>query len=132
MSLTFGKTKFDGLTSVAANAAAASRTLEIATTDVESLGFAVQLVRVAATSIDVTLWKSADDGTTYSRVPSTSVVSGTGTSKDYTQTKAVSGDDTLWVDVDVGAATKVKFIAGATTGGASDLISVQVSGKVWL
>jgi hypothetical protein len=122
---------YTGLTSVAANAAEASRTLVI---NLNSHGryrtsalLVYSLTRVAATAMTVQLYKSADGGTTYGRVPSLAISAGTGTASDYTVSKAVSGSDTMAIDVDVSNCTHLKAIFAATTGGADDKITITAS-----
>jgi len=117
-------TKLDG---VAANAAEASRTVEIDVADREEILFVFGLVWAAASAMTVQLYKSADGGTTYGRVESIAITAGTGTASDYTVNNAVSGNETIAVDLNVRNCTHVKAIFGATGGGASDLLTVQAS-----
>ena len=116
---------------IAASAAEASRTAICNVASADSIGFGIDLAWVAATAITVQLFKSADGGVTYQRVPSLDISSGTGTASDYTVSKGVSATDTLWVDLGVGNATHVKIIVGATGGGATDLITVKACSSSW-
>lgn len=115
---------------VAANAEESSRTQEVRTRHASSVGFGIDLTRVAASAISVTLYKSAD-GTNYERVPSLEIDTGAGTASDYTITKTVTGNDTLWVDLDCENCLKVKIIVSATGGGATDLITVRPCTSSW-
>ena len=116
---------------VAANAAEASRTAVCLVKSASEIGFGISLTWGAATALTVQLFKSADDGNTYQRVPSLDILSGTGTASDYTVSKAVTATDTLWVDTGVGNATHVKIIVAATSGGAGDLITVVACSSSW-
>ena len=116
---------------IAANAAEASRTAVIDVHSASSIGFDVSLVWAAASALTVQLYKSADGGVTYARVPSIAVASGTGTLSDYTASLAVSADDSTYLDLDVSNATHCMIIVGATGGGASDLISVRACSSSW-
>jgi len=116
---------------VAANAAAASRTTTLNVASASSVGFGVAISWAAASSIDVQLYKSADGGSNYERVGSIAIAAGTGTVSDYTASKAVTADDTMWIDLDVTNATHVQIIVGATGGGASDLLTVRACSSSW-
>jgi hypothetical protein len=118
------------ISGVAANAAEASRTQEVSTRFASQVGFGISLTRVAATAINVALYKSAN-GTDYHRVSSLAIDTGTGTASDYSVSKTVSGDDTLWVDLACEDAVSVKIIVSTTAGGATDLLTVRPCTSSW-
>jgi hypothetical protein len=125
--MALGKSKFSGLVSAPANGTAASRTVELTDLDhARKVGIGVALVRVAGTVLTLTAWKSADGGTTWFKVPGlSSQGDGSFEALDYSVFKTVSGDDSLWLTVDMEDANALKYLVAVTTGGATDLISSQ-------
>ena len=119
------------LDGVAANAAEASRTAEVNVINSASIGFSMSTTRVAHTAISMTIFKSADGGTTYARVPSVAVSAGAGTASDYTVTKTTAVSDTLWIDTGCESCTNVRVVCSATAGGATDLITLKACSGVY-
>lgn len=115
------------LSSVPLNAAAASRTFTVQVSGYSLLRVLVVLDRTAATDLQLAGSGSLDDGDTFGRVVATSVTAGTGTNTDYTDAKAVSGDDTLLVTYDVRGLDVFRGVVSGTDGGASDLVDVSVT-----
>jgi len=119
-------TKLDG---VAATAAETSRTVEITDgmEDATSAGIGVSLAWSSGTAIVVTVWKSADVGSTWYKVPAlSSLGDGSFDALDYSVTKSVVGDDSLWIDVDARNCNALKYVVEVSGGGAGDLITSQV------
>lgn len=125
--MALGKSLFSGLSSVAANAAAASRTITLSDLSrARKVGIGISLVRVAGTVITLTVWKSGDGGTTWFKVPAlSSQGDGSFEALDYSAFKNVSADDSAWFTFDVEDANALKYLVAVTSGGATDLISSQ-------
>lgn len=115
---------------IVAAAGNVSQEQEVDTRFASSVGFGIDLTHSAATAINVTLYKSPD-GANYERVPSLSIDTGTGTASDYTITKAVTGSDTLWIDLDCENANKVKISVSLTDGVEADKITVRPCTSSW-
>ena len=109
---------------VAANAAESERTAIIDARVADNIGLSVEITQSAASAVSAAIYKSANNGASFARVPSISISSGAGTARDYTLTKAITGSDTVWMDIDTRNCDYVKVIVSATGGGASDLLTV--------
>ncbi len=118
-----------GLAAVAANAAAASRTLTLDVTPYDQITLVLTLSRTAGVAITLTITESVDGGSTYGAQHSSSVASGTVTISPVTWTTGtISADYTLSLPIGCKSITHMKIVVAVTTGGAADLITAKVMG----
>lgn len=131
----------DLIDGVAANAAAASRTAILSKDTMDAsrpnlmqqarkVGISARLTRVAATAFTLQVYKSCDDGASWSLVRSMRS-NGDGSYEalaysvsDTNDGAGLAADSSIWLSVDMEDANALKVVASATTGGASDLIYV--------
>lgn len=111
-------------------AAESARTVELTESDgmdrATSVGFQINITLASANpaTVTATVQHSADGGSTYAVVPSKSYSgSGSYAAEDYAVTKDITGDDDLWVDVDMRNANAVKLILSTDTADADDLVT---------
>ena len=81
----------------------------------------------SATAISLTAFASMDDGATYAQLQSRDISAGVATNEDFSDSKTVSGADSMWAAYDVSCATHVKVIADTTSGDSSDKLALQVA-----
>lgn len=116
------------LNGVAANAAAGSRTITLPVHGLSRLVVSVEFTRSAGTAVVLTPSYSLDDGETYARLTSTSVLDGAGTVSTYSDTRTTSASENIGLSYDVAGMDYFKIVFTVTGGGASDLLTVLVSG----
>ena len=120
--------EYRGLTAVAANAAASARTLTIDTRQVDKLGICLTLTRIAATALTLTALFRAHAGGAQAKVGTITISGGTITFADGTWTKAVSGNDSMALELPCLPFAEVELVMAATGGGATDLLTLEVTG----
>jgi len=119
---------FNLLDAVALNATEATRTITVTTNRAFSkLSVVSFLDRTAATDLQIAVFCSLD-GTTYGSKQTRSIAAGTATLSNFTDSKAVSADVTIETEYEIKACESVKLIYSGTSGGASDLVTVQATG----
>jgi len=89
------------------------------------LAIYVDLTRTAATTVDIYLEYSDDDGTTWFRSQASSVAAGTETITDHLIQKTVAADDTFVHFMEVFGKLG-RLVVDGTSGGASDTIIVDL------
>jgi uncharacterized membrane-anchored protein len=114
------------LSSVAANAAEASRTVIVDATKASSVGFTFSLARGIGNAMWVQYRLSHDQGATYGDVVSKSVTDGLAVAKDYSEWFALLAETakSMETSIECQAATHVKAIFGVNGGDGADLITV--------
>jgi hypothetical protein len=120
--------RYIGLTNVPANAAAAARTLTLNTREVTQLSLVVNLTRVAATDVSITMRVQLLGSTLWGAQHALSIAAGTVTLSPATYVRAVAGDAEILIEMPVSRYGAVEFVFVATGGGATDLISVAAVG----
>jgi hypothetical protein len=80
--------------------------------------------RTAATTIDVLLETSNDEGTTWHRVQSVSVSGGTATLSDLLYQKTVSAADTICINIPINYSF-MRIKVDGTSGAAGDVIAIS-------
>jgi hypothetical protein len=107
----------------------AARTIELTESDgmdkATSVGFyyGITLGSGNPATITVIIYKSADGGTTYGRVPAhTYSGGGAYAQSEYSITEDITGDDDLWIDVDMRNANAVKVVISSDTNDADDTV----------
>lgn len=115
------------LNDVAANASEADRTAIVDVTRFFKVGGILSLTHSAATKLVGKIYLSPDEGTTWGQVHSGNIVTGVNDLSGYSVSKDVSGNDSFWWSLEVEEANRLKFIASATGGGASDLLKLIMS-----
>jgi hypothetical protein len=111
----------------------ANRTVELTNNDgmdkAFKVGFQINVTRDSGVSyvLTVTVFKSADGGVSYGKLPAFAY-SGSGGSysaADYSITKDITGDDSLWVPVDMQDANAVKVVVESNTASADDAVAIK-------
>jgi len=116
------------LNAVAATAAAASRTVTIATTGRVKATLQVDYVYSAGTAVTATCTGSLNQGTSYASLTSTSVAAGTGTVTPYVDSFAISAASANFLlEYDVRTYDRLKCVFAVTGGGAGDTLTVYAA-----
>ena len=117
------------LETVAANAAAASRTAIInLDKNYSHVLVTLETSRSAHTAAVLTAKKSTDGGTNYANITSQSISAGAATVSNYVETYTQSSDISIVREYDVRGADNFSLLVALTTGGASDTMTVRISG----
>ena len=127
------KKRHTGLTAVACNAAEAARTITLDVDDemdrATSVGIGYSFTPGAAgvTVVTVVLYKSANGGTTWIRVPAwTYAGGGIYDGEDYSQRVTLAAAGTFWVDVNMSNANALKAVFSTDTADAADAMTATV------
>jgi len=115
-----------GLSSVALNGAAATRTLTLYPNAYWSdLKLGIAYTYNAASAVTVT-FSCSFDGTTFYVQTSRSISAGTSTVSDFVDSNAVSGNESFLLEFDIVGCKGVKFVvAGTGSPNANDIVSTQ-------
>ena len=118
------------LSSVAANAGAALRTLTLDVSHTKQIAIVINLARVSASALTCTARFRAHKGGLWGPMQTISVAGGVGGLEDFNWAKTaevatVAGT----IDCPVDAYQEAEFVIAAPDGGATDLISAQVGGS---
>lgn len=123
------KREHEGISTNFSAGEAANRIIELTEDDgmdrATRVGFQFNITLASGNpaTLTVVISKSADGGSSYGAVPAyTYAGSGAYTAADYSVTKDISGNDDLWVSVDMTDANAVKATISSNTADADDLV----------
>ncbi len=86
-----------------------------------------QLTQSSASDVILTCSVSNDGGTTWNPVISRAISDGTGTDSDFTDGKAVSGDDEASLEYGITGANSFRVVAESTGADGSDTLDLQIT-----